>query len=557
MKSKTTFFLLTFSLLFVLVAGIYASFYSTKYYSCIAYGPDPLDGLMRNERAYYNVETNGRISAFIQEFEENNRSFFTIAPLIILAPEILRRPDAHLFISIPLIFLFVFLLSYCTWMRTGNTLHASVLALFYITCYAVTEPYFGIGFNMPDTIAGYSVGVAALSLLIWSEKRKNCWLIMFAVFMSVSVLMRYIFSIYTFLLFSFPLGLILIQQYRRSKNTWQEIAKDCLIVGVVVGLLCGYYVISHFNKNMEYYSYWLHSKKATMNVSVLKSADGFLFMYSGFLRKIHAIFLILLFVANFYFFKIDKKIFKQRLLIASWMFLIIPFYWVVILKTNGRVVGSAFMAAFPVMFISLGLPLNNIIIDNRKKIFSYLLITIIAASLIDFGITLKKNSDSLASTYTEPESTKLFSIRISEWFNTISPRDCTLSLIVFSSGYIGEDISLESFYRNGRYIKTRISENKFRPYSNFYNNEDPYTDIDMIKNSMYQKAVSSSNLLIFFRDGLQLGTTGFDTPISRQVERRLFEKFSTETSWKMIQVPDSSLGHLILFYRNYLNFPNH
>ena len=124
---------------------------------------------------------------------------------------------------------------------------------------------------------------------------------------------------------------------------------------------------------MEYYSYWLHSKKATMNVSVLKSADGFLFMYSGFLRKIHAIFLILLFVANFYFFKIDKKIFKQRLLIASWMFLIIPFYWVVILKTNGRVVGSAFMAAFPVMFISLGLPLNNIIIDNRKKILRALL----------------------------------------------------------------------------------------------------------------------------------------------------------------------------------------
>ena len=181
-KIKIIFF--SVSLLFALAAGIYASFYSQKYYSFIEYGPDPLDGLMRNERAYFNVEKDGRCSAFIQEFKENNRSFLCIAPLIIFAPEVLRRHDAHLFITIPYIFLFLYLLCYLIWMRSKNIFHAICVAFLYITCYAISEPYFGIGFNMPDMIAGYPLAIAALSLLIWNERRKTLWIVLFSAFLS-------------------------------------------------------------------------------------------------------------------------------------------------------------------------------------------------------------------------------------------------------------------------------------------------------------------------------------------------------------------------------------
>ena len=557
MRGKILFLFLTVSLVFALAAGIYASFYSRNYYSGIAYAPDPLDGLMRNERAFYNVETNGRIAAFLQEFKENNRSFFSIAPLILLAPDILQRPDAHLFILIPLIFLFVFLLSYSVWLRTKNSVHAFVVALFYISCYAVTEPYFGIGFNMPDTIAGYPAGIAALSLLIWSEKKDTRWLILFAVFLSVSVLTRFIFTVYSFLLFSFPLFLIFREQFRQAGNNWKEISKALLLIGGIVSILCLNYIITHFDFNMQYYSYWLHSKKETMNIGIIDSASGFLYMYGGFLRKIHAIFLILLFVANFYFFEIDKKIFRRRLLLAAWMFFILPFYWVVILKTNGRVVGSAFMAAFPVMFLCLALPLNNMINSKRKKIFTYLLLAISAASLIEIVISVKKNSDMVAITNLIPEPRKPLSINLSDWLNTICPRDCTLSLIVFSGNFLAEDISLESFYRNGRYIKTMVSENKYFLYTNFNDTDFPNADINSIKNTIYQKVINSNNLLIFFKERLQSDSVRRVNPKSMQVERGLFEKFSSETAWKMIQVPDSSIGPLILFYKNYLYFPSH
>lgn len=557
MRGKTLFFFLTVSLVFALAVGIYASFYCRNYYSGIAYAPDPLDGLMRNEKAFYNVETNGRISAFLQEFKENNRSFLCIAPLILLAPEILQRPDAHLFILIPLIFLFVFLLSYSVWLRTKNIVHAFVVALFYITCYAVTEPYFGIGFNMPDTIAGYPAGIAALCLLIWSEKKETRWLILFAIFLSFSVLTRFIFTVYSFLLFSFPLFLIFREQFRLARNNRKEISKALLLIGGIVSILCINYIITHFDFNMQYYSYWLHSKKETMNIGIIDSAYGFLYMYGGFLRKIHAIFLILLFAANFYFFEIDKKIFRRRLLLAAWMFFILPFYWVIILKTNGRVVGSAFMAAFPVMFLCLALPLNNIVKNNRKKIFTYLLLAICAASLVDLVISVKKNSGMIAMTNLIPEPRKSLSINLSDWLNTISPRDCTLSLIVFSGNHLAEDISLESFYRNGRYIKTTTSEKKFLAYSNFTDDDFPNADIDAIKNSLYQKVVNSNNLFIFFKERLQSDSVERVNPISMQVERGLFEKFSSETAWKMIEVPDSSMGPLILFYKKYLFFPSH
>ena len=553
-KIKIIFF--SVSLLFALAAGIYASFYSQKYYSFIEYGPDPLDGLMRNERAYFNVEKDGRCSAFIQEFKENNRSFLCIAPLIIFAPEVLRRHDAHLFITIPYIFLFLYLLCYLIWMRSKNIFHAICVAFLYITCYAISEPYFGIGFNMPDMIAGYPLAIAALSLLIWNERRKTLWIVLFSAFLSIAVLTRFIFSVYAFLLFSGPLTYFFLLQYRSSKITWKEIAKTCLLCMVIIAVLCGYYILSHFNTNMEYYSYWLNSKKGTMNISILQSGERFLFMYAGFLRKIHASFLILLFIINIYFFEIDLKIFRQRIFIFLWMFLVIPFYWVVILKTNGHVVGSAFIAAFPLMFMCLAIPINNIILEKRKKIFSYLLVVIIVASIIDFSFTVNKNDKLLTTEIIKPVQRKLLAVHLSEWFNTITPRDCTLSLIIFSSGYIAEDISLESFYKHGKYIRTLKSGNKFSVFNNYYNYEDPKTDIEVIKNDLFEKAVSTSNLLIFNSDISNTDSTIFNAPISRQVERALFERFSLERSWKKTPIPDSSFKNLILFYRDYLEFSN-
>ncbi len=551
MKKKPVFFLFAFSLVISLAAGFYASNLSKEYYTVNEYAPDPMDGLLRNQNAYNNVVKEGRISTFVREFQENKRTFFTTAALVILAPEFLKRPDGHLLILIPLVTLFLFLLGYCIWLRTRILLYSITAIIFYITCYAVTEPYFGIGFNMPDTIAAYPIGIAALCLLIWFEKYKTHWLILFAIFISISVLIRFIFSVYTFLIFSIPLILIINHQSKILNYKWKEIFKVMSMTGGIILILCGYYLYSNYQFNSEYYSYWLDAGKKTMKVSISDSIEGFIFMYSGFLRKIHALFLFVLFISGFYFFHNNFKISRQRLIIVMWMFFILPFYWTFILKTNGHIVSSVFMAAFPVMFVCMIYPLNTLLIEKRKKIFYYLLIIVTLFGITDFLISVKKNSKIIQEVNSDSFKRNASTETIASMIKNISPRDCTLSLYALSCGYLAEEISLESFYSSGRFIKTNPSENKFFLYTNycFCTSNKNQEEID---DSIFQKINQTNNILVFIKED-QYSFSNDTNVILKNAERSLYNNFSSDQSWRSTEVKDTSLGHFTLFYRSYLS----
>ncbi|MEO8210987.1 MAG: hypothetical protein ABI840_10525 [bacterium] len=557
MKSKPILFLFAFSFIISLATGFYAAKVSSEYYTVNDYAPDPMDGLIRNQHAYYNFVNNGRISAFVSEFKENNRTFFTTASLILIAPEFLKRADGHLLLLIPFLTLFLFLLSYCVWIRTNNILYSITVVVLYVTSYAITEPYFGIGFSMPDTIAGYPAGIAALCLLIWFEKNKTRWLLLCAIFISISVLTRFVFTVYTFLLFSVPLILIFNHQYKILLFKWKDILKVMLLFGGVILLLCGFYLYNHYKFNNEYYSYWLNAGKKTMNSTLFESLEGFTFMFTGFLRKIHAIFLSMLVISSFYFFHINKENLKQRLLLIAWMFFILPFYWIVILRTNGHVVSSVFLAAFPIMFLCIVYPLNTLIIEKRKKAFNLLLVIIIISGFVDFIISVQKNSDSNQNVNTVTQIRKSTTIVIADMLNTIIPRDSIISLYVFSCGYLGEEISLESFYSAGRLIKTNPSENMFYLYTNFCTCNSNNSE-DEIIDSIYQKTNQTNNVLLFFTEGHSPFPNDSNSIVLKNAERSLYNIFSSDTLWKSTPVSVTSLGDVTLFYRNYLSLPeNH
>lgn len=540
------------SFISVLITGKYVSDFTEDYYSFMAYTPDPMEGLIRNQEAYRLASSEGRLISFFNEFEYNSRSPLVAGFPLLVNPELLRNVNAHLMLVLPLLFFFLFLLGYLTWIRTKQVLYSIALIIFYITTYAVIVPYFGIGYNMPDTIAGYAAGCAGLCLLLWFERNKFLWLVLFSLSLSLAVLIRYIFSVYAFLIFSFPIIYILYQNFQYSKNFYSDVMKPLLVILIIVGGICGYFLIKHFNVNYEYYSFWSTSGMSTMNIGMVDSAISFLYIFAGLLRKIHLLLLLVVLLFNLFFFNPDTHKYKQRIIIAAWFILILPFYWIVILKANGYVVSSIYLAGFPLIFASIALPFKELLISRRKKSVLILSLILITAGLTDAAISVNKNSKFLSDNYQPPDSLKQFSVDAANLLHSISPADSTVSMYAFSDRFIHENISLNAFYKRQREINTHPQLVDFRLNKYYWQSLSFKSNIDSMTR-VYETFIREKyNVLLFFPEQYKLNRNGFNNPVSEQIAENLYELMSHDSDWKQQNIQDNNLGNYILMHRNYL-----
>jgi hypothetical protein len=177
---------------------------------------------------------------------------FRSVPLLLLNPELLKSPHAHLITSGFSLFIFVLLAVYTVYRRTGISLYS--MAVGTLICFApgIYGPVLGLGAFWLDLTAGF-LGSAAVLCLINSKNGLHLgWLIGFALLGGASLLSRFVTGVYLFVQAAPLLVFYLLQRWGQTKS-FVRILVPVIAIGGVLCLLTGWYIWHQIPSQLFYY----------------------------------------------------------------------------------------------------------------------------------------------------------------------------------------------------------------------------------------------------------------------------------------------------------------
>lgn len=504
--------------------GVAASNVSTQYYEHYSYDPDPSSGLLHNIQAYDKVQKYGRWVAFSHELTSNPRDPLAYAPIILLAPALLKSRTAHLFVLLPYFFLFLFFLGYRVVVN-----HAIILAIAwqfsFATVLVIFAPYFGIGFHLPDAIASYPLALAGFSLLFWMEGKRLFWVSVFALMISLAVLTRYIFSVYAFAVFAPIIIYTVFSGYK--KQTAFVAIKPVLIMAAIIALTCGHYIFKNFEYNFNYYTYWAGKKSATLNYDLSFSIKTFFLGFGSFFGPFHAV--ILLTAFGWFFFRTAKM--KDRkglglLAIIFWFCLAMPFIWVFLLKSNGLKVTSSFLAAFPITFVAIAEGSKALPLIGRWRVGATIFIVLLSSA--SFARYYGKALSASLNASKEMTQRKQFLVISAAILNSLKNSD--LKLIDLSSKYLAEALACEVFYRHGKVVDVSMGSLLFRQGGQFWQKNYSNTNDDEVGRYIFNQ-IDTSYHVVFTNAASLNESKNYETETAFKIASKIKKLLISSNHW--------------------------
>lgn len=498
-----------------------------KYYERNHFGPDPVDGLLHNIDAFQDVREVGRWQAAINQFASNPTTPFTSVMVLLVSPNLFLQLSGHLLVSLPFFFIFLFLWGYYLHKRNFSGPLISSLLFAYASTWIVYGPYSGIAFYLPDNIASYPLAIGGVSLLLWRNDKKYIWLIVFSVSISISVLTRYIFSVYSFALYGPLFAWLFFESHKRGGSLKSEIINPALLVGTIIFMLCGIFIIKNYSHNFGYYSYWADK---TLSLDRWYSVKAFTISFIPFFGRIHWVAISGIISFQIYLmFKQNEKIKYETIGIAVWLLIALPFLWTIVMGTDGLKVKSAFLAAFPITWVgltSLYHPIERSTID--KKIALPLAILIMLLSSVHVWRSYQKFDDQIKATAVSnlliKKTTRQFAHELSD-NKLIQPN---YSLVDLTGMYIGETIAVEYFYRTHNKIDLALNHKIFSTGRQLWA-ETNYKDMTQreINNDVLQR-INDSCSLVLVREPNEIL---LPEPQGREVVWFVIDKLNNSKEW--------------------------
>jgi hypothetical protein len=476
-------------------AGLSAAHISNLYYQHYSFDPDPSSGLVHNIQVYKHIQKNGQWATFWEELGSNSRDPFAYAPLILFAPALLKSKSAHLFVLLPYFFLFLVFLGYRIMMYSGAILSIA-LQISFATVLVIFAPYFGIGFHLPDAIASYPLALAGLSLSFWTDSKKLFWVFVFAGMISLAVLTRYIFSVYSFAVFAPILFYQFYCEYRKNGSI-TAIIRPLIIIGGVITLACGYFILKNLDYNLNYYTYWASKRSGTLNHDIAFSLKTFFLGYGSFYGPFHALILFAI-VACFFFRTLwtGEKRWFIPLTILFWSCMALPFIWTVLLKSNGLKVTSSFLAAFPLTFAAISDGTRALPYRGRWQVaISAMIILLSSFSFIRYYG--KAINISLTET-PKISHRKLISKKIADVMNRVNYKEIMLADL--SSDYLAEASACELFYGFKKIADVSAGHRIFQQGGQFWETNYSNKTDGEISQTIVDKINATCNVIIMNTD---------------------------------------------------------
>jgi hypothetical protein len=179
---------------------------------------------------------------------------FRTIPLLLLNPDWLKDPHAHLITSGFSLFVFLCLLLHTVYRRTNSFLYAAATATLVCGTPGIYDPIFGLGAFWLDLSAGFLGSSAALCLINSENGKKLVWLAGFAVLAAGSLLSRFVTGPYLFIQGAPLLCIYLLQRWRRTGSFLRGVLVPIVLVGGILCLLTAWYIWRQTPAQLFYYT---------------------------------------------------------------------------------------------------------------------------------------------------------------------------------------------------------------------------------------------------------------------------------------------------------------
>jgi hypothetical protein len=177
---------------------------------------------------------------------------FRSVPLLLLNPEWLKSPHAHLITSGFSLFIFVLLALYTVYRRTGSSVYSMAVGALICFTPGIYEPVLGLGAFWLDLTAGFLASAAILCLINSKKGRHLGWLAGFALFAGCSLLSRFVAGVYLFVQAAPLVVFYLLERWKETKR-FATVLRPVLVIGGVLCLLTGWYIWHQTPSQLFYY----------------------------------------------------------------------------------------------------------------------------------------------------------------------------------------------------------------------------------------------------------------------------------------------------------------
>lgn len=533
-------FFIFVSAILTIFTGYFSSNIAKVYYQNNYYSPDPSGNLIHNIELHHEMQKKNKWHIALNEFKENRNNPLMTIPLLILSPDLLANKNGHLLIFLPFYFLFLLFLSILVYQYTNHLFFSSAFIIFFTTTLVLYAPYFGVGFNLPDSWAPYSLGLSAISLINWHHKNKFHWFCFFVIFSCLAILSRYITVVYALVIFLPIICGILYSRYKVNAKWFDKLNYFMLISAAITLFITLFFLIIHLKSNYEYYSYWKSLSKVTMNYPWHYSLYSFIYNYLGFFGLPHTI------IIGLHALLITALCFKQTktnksdFLIRCWYLLALPLFWIFILKVNGFKVSSIFLIYFPITFVALTPWCILNVNENLKRIMNiYALVMILFASYSFMRSYHKTSSWAVVQTGGNYETKKIQShaaLLLSSFNNDIILTD------LITGGYLATGIRIETYYQHKKYI----GELNFKPFLPSFSNEK------INPSERAEDIVSNSNFIVIDNRFSGKENSDFANPFNAKLKTDIFTKLYhySDSQWQLIDSLTFNERNVYFFHKH-------
>ncbi|MFE1747903.1 hypothetical protein [Coleofasciculus sp. H7-2] len=515
------------------------------YFENYSYFYDPISYSLQNARLHVRVANEGRLALAIQEWLGNGRHPLRTVPLILFAPDLLASNVGHVATALPMLFIFLGLLGWTVHRRTGCTPYAIACMFLFCATPVMFHPRLGLGAYWLDLPAAFLVGGAVLCLLNSSGAQSLKWLVAFATLGSFATLSRYIAAAYVVFICVPVLAVYLIQRWRREGDLVKTILLPLGVICVTAALLAGYFLIAHFNSNIEYYTVYGYA----LNQDLLSSANFVIHFLVDYLFGLPgALMLFTICGINLVWFRKDITQNWKSLVISVWCASAVILFLVVVLRVGEG--GQSTMYALPLLFFAAVSPVAISQQGASGRVLSQLSVILIAIALLVGGRAALDNYQ--LATHPSPEHRDLKALDVA-LAQELSKQG---NLVVWCT-YFDEYIyipTMETFYRYGKLPSP--ANDLFTVHESYWLGFYPNLPENKLSERVYADTTKRADIAVVFDDPRQADKNkntqwqAIPSRKSRLVAKYIADHIRNDPNWKQIFVLESSHYGTLAGYRN-------
>ena len=545
---KSILILLVVTILLTTIIVTLSQSISQSYFKTHTFFWDPVMAYSRNIVFYERMEAEADLNPIASRvnfaelyFKGEPKAPIYGLPIILFAPKLLLSPWANLPVSSLMFAVFLFILGYSIFLRTKHIVFSFSIMCISAAAPVYFDPIWGIASSWYDLPAGFLLAASIIAFINWHTYRKTIWLVLFPTLLSFSILGRYVISAYGFVIIA-PLFIYsIIDYYIKEKKFLKNIMYPVLVVLFLCLIICGYFLIIHFEFTYNYYSKMSYGIAGSILDSIKICSEVFTII--GITYVLTMVFLLLLIIA--YIVKIYKKIQFKNILFYTWIISALPLYLVVIVRSMGNHHTS--LIELPIMSVlSIGL---GVFLINNKKLMNYISIGFFIISLL-FIISsyLHFSKFSITTNCLEKEDKELTK-EISKQVKNLPPDKTWASFFAPDHSRV---VNCECFYNYKVYPKTN-SDVTFYGYSTYW--KFFYTDktVDEISQIICE-GIEKSDVFITFNSKVDVNNAIKpnqldDFKTAKQITYNVVDYMNTNPNWKKQEIISTIQYSNLALYR--------